>query len=567
VSGTLTVLSAATQTTVSGASATFTPGGTQQVTLNAAVTSATGGTVNEGNVTFTVTGLTPVSVAVNAAGLASTTITLPAGLAVGPYSISASYADTSNANQTANFAPSGATNTLTVAPMATSLTVSPGAQTVSFSNAGTQPITLQATVTSGGAAVGEGSVTFNVGSLPPVLAKVNSAGMATATVTLPSGLAAGQYPITASYADALNGNGLTNFGPASGTASLTVGSAATVTSVNALSTSFSGGPQVVTLRASLTSPTGGTVNEGQVTFSVAGLTATALVTNGSASTTVTLPAGFAAGNYLVQASYADATNGNGVTNFQSSSGNGSLAVAGAATQTAVNGLTAQFSSGPQAMTLSATVSSASGPVNEGAVTFTAAGQTLTAAVHGGVAAAVLTLPANFPAGQSAITASYADPANANGVVNLAPSTAAATLTVVRPTTISITGISLSGGFGSNSETVTARVSSPSGPVNGGVVTFDVGGSAVQAGVSNGVATATVSVPAGGPLGISATFNGGSAFAPSSAGLTAILNFLAEFFPASVSFGADGSQVLTIDFFGIPLVWTYNASGGLVSFRL
>jgi hypothetical protein len=42
-----------------------------------------------------------------------------------------------------------------------------------------------------------------------------------------------------------------------------------------------------------------------VTFSVGGLTATALVSNGSASTTLTLPAAFAAGNYAVQANYTD----------------------------------------------------------------------------------------------------------------------------------------------------------------------------------------------------------------------------------------------------------------------
>jgi hypothetical protein len=567
VAGTLTVNSAATQTAVSSVSATFAPGGTQQVNLSATVTSGTGGTVNEGNVTFTVGGLTPVSAAVNGSGVASTTITLPAGFAAGPYSISASYADTANANKTVNFAPSGGTNTLSVAPITTNLVVSPSTVTVNFNNSGTQPITLKATVSSGGGAVGEGSVTFNVGSLPPVVATVNSAGVAAASVTLPSGLVAGQYPITASYADTLNGNGLTNFGPASGSAGLTVNSATSVTSLNGISTTFSGGPQVLTLKARLTSPTGGTVNEGQVTFSVGGLTANALVMNGSASTTLTLPAGFAAGSYTVQANYTDTTNGNGVVNFQSSSSNGSLAVAAASTQTSVNGASVQFSSGQQGVTLSANVTSSSGPVNEGTVTFTAAGQTLTAAVNGGVAVATLVLPGGFAAGSYAINASYADAANANGIVNLTASTAApATLTVVRSTTIHITGLNLSGGFGSKTETVTAQVTSGGGPVNGGTVTFNVGGSAVQASVSNGTATASVSVSAGSSLGISANF-GGSGFASSSTGLTAILNFLAEFFPATVTFGSDGSEVLTIDFFGIPLVWTYPPGGGSPHFSL
>jgi hypothetical protein len=240
----------------------------------------------------------------------------------------------------------------------------------------------------------------------------------------------------------------------------------------------------------------------------------------------------------------------------------------------------QFSPGPQAVTLSASVTGPGGaPVNEGTVTFNAAGQSLTAAVSGGLATATLNLPAGFAAGQYAINASYADASNANGVVNLTPSTApAATLTVLPPavvtvtppSSITITGVSLSGGFGSVTETVTAHVSSPGGPVNGGLVTFDVGGSAVQAGVSNGTATASVRIPssaAGGAQGILASFGGSSAFGPSSTGLTAILNFLAEFFPAALSFRADGSQVLSIDFFGIPLVFTYSSSGGLIGFSL
>jgi hypothetical protein len=568
VTGVLTINSASTQTTVSSASAPFASSGTQQVALSATVTSANGGTVNEGSVTFTVGTLTPVSVSVNGAGVASTTISLPAGTLAGSYPITASYTDATNLNKTVDFAPSGGANTLAVTPGVTNLVINPSTLTVPYSNASTQLLTLKATVSSGGAAVAEGNVTFNVGSLPPVLATVNSAGIATATVTLPAGLLAGNYPVSASYADVLNSNGLTNFGPTSSSATLTVAAAGSVTSISAISTSFSGGPQVLTLKATLTSPNGGTINEGQVAFSVGGLTATALVLGGSASTTLTLPASFAAGNYVVQANYTDTTNGNGVPNFQSSTGNGSLAVAAVSTQTSVSGATVQFSSGQQGVTLSATVTSSSGPVNEGTVTFTAAGQTLTAAVNGNVATATLVLPGGFAAGSYAINASYADTTNANGVVNLTPSTAApATLTVVRPTTIHITGLTLSGGFGSRTETVTAQVTAAGGPVNGGTVTFNVGGSAVQASVSNGTAQASVNVPAGTSLGISANFDGGSAFGSSSGGLTAILNFLAELFPATVTFNSDGSEVLTIDFFGIPLVYTYNASGGLESFRI
>jgi hypothetical protein len=140
--------------------------------------------------------------------------------------------------------------------------------------------------------------------------------------------------------------------------------------------------------------------------------------------------------------------------------------------------------------------------------------------------------------------------------------------VQQSTTVTITHVSIAPGFGSVSEAVTAQVTSPFGPVNGGVVTFNVVGTQVQAEVVNGTASAQVRVPAsaaGGSQGIGAAFSEvGGAFAASSGSRVALLNFFNEFFPAVVAFNADGSEVLSLDFFGIPLVFTYNADGVLVA---
>ncbi len=68
-------------------------------------------------------------------------------------------------------------------------------------------------------------------------------------------------------------------------------------------------PQVVTLSATVASPTGGTVNAGAVTCTLTNpygpnLTATGNVTGGTATATLLLPADLIAGTYAVSASYA-----------------------------------------------------------------------------------------------------------------------------------------------------------------------------------------------------------------------------------------------------------------------
>ena len=87
--------SASTQTAVGNLSTLFSTAA-QSVTLTATVSSSNGGTVKEGNVTFTLGTLPTVTGSVNAQGVATAPITLPASFAIGTYPLAAHYADTTN---------------------------------------------------------------------------------------------------------------------------------------------------------------------------------------------------------------------------------------------------------------------------------------------------------------------------------------------------------------------------------------------------------------------------------------------------------------------------------------
>jgi hypothetical protein len=431
-------------------SSTFNSTTSQKVTLSATVGSSTDGTINEGNVTFTVTN--PNGVNLTAVGMvtgdtATATLTIPAGFAAGSYSFTAAYADSVNGNGVLNYSASPASNsgTLTVNAAATTTTLTSTALSSTYNSTIAQKVTLSATVDSStGGPVNEGIVTFTVGTLTAT-ANV-SAGKATTTLTIPAGFAAGSYTLNASYADNSNANGVVNYSAKTATNSgtLTVNTAATTTTLTstAVSTYNSTTAQMVSLSATVNSGTGGTVNEGNVTFTLTNpngtnLTATANVTAGKVTTTLTIPAGFVAGSYTLNASYADNSNANGVVNFESSPSamSGKLTVNAAATQATLLTpalIITSSSTTAQTVGLGAVVASGNGgSVNEGSVTFFLGGLRATAHVTGGIAVTVLTLPAGLAAGSYILNASYADSANANGVVNFKPSTASpsGTLTV------------------------------------------------------------------------------------------------------------------------------------------
>jgi ELWxxDGT repeat protein len=302
-----------TTTTVANGSVTAS-GAAQQVAVTATVTSS-GGTVNEGTVTFTLGNLT-VSAPVTS-GTASANLSLPAGFPPGSYSVAASYADTGSSpkfDSSGDMVSTATAGTLTVMPAGTTTTVT---NTSVAANGSAQQVAVTATVTSSDGTVNEGTVTFTLGSLTASAPVIN--GAASTSLSLPAGFPPGNYSVAATYADpASNPKFASSGGPSSSTTpgTLSVTLPSTTTTVANASVTANGAAQQVAVTATVTS-SDGTVNEGTVTFTLGNQTVSAPVVNGSASATLSLPAGSPPGNYSVSASYAD-TGSN--PKFTSSSG-------------------------------------------------------------------------------------------------------------------------------------------------------------------------------------------------------------------------------------------------------
>jgi hypothetical protein len=492
------------------------------LTLSAEVAS-TGATVDEGTMTFLVfdvngneIGQPITGVAVND-GSASTAFTLPAGQSAGFYSVVAVYSGGPDFQGSVSVFPDS--GEIAVQP-ADSTTSASSAKT-SFSEAA-QDVTLKATVTSTVGTVNQGTVTFFVrdsesnliGSQVSGGAVTN--GAASAVYSLPAGTAAGTYTIQAVYSPGTPSNlqGSASSGPSNG--NLTVSAATTTTAASGASTPYSAAAQTVTLTATVTSP-GGAVNEGTVAFTVfnshnvqiGSQQSGGTVANGSASATYTLPAGTAIGSYTIQAAYTDASPGNFQGSTSSGTGNGTLTVNSLATTTTATGGVTPFSEASQTVTLTATVTSTGGTVNEGTVTFAVfnshnvqvGSQLSGGAVASGAASATYTLPAGTAAGSYTVQATYSD---SNGIFQTSTSSGAGngTLAIGQAST-STMAVSTTATFGPAQQiTLTATVTSPVGTVNEGTVSFAVFNSQnVQVGsqlsggtVANGSASATYSLP-------------------------------------------------------------------------
>jgi hypothetical protein len=254
------------------------------------------------------------------------------GTATVATNVTSTTADPDPTNNAASF------TTIVTAP--TTTTVSNASSTYNSTTA--QTATLTAGVTSPGGLVNTGTVTFTVGSLSATVPV--SAGMAITPLTVPAGFAAGSYVLNASYNDGVDFQG------SSGSATFTVNSANSGTSVTDVATFFNGHVQFVTLTAHVTSSNGGTVNEGNVTFTVDGLPSVTTPVNAAGVATVdfALPAGFPAGTYTLSAVYNDVLNVNDTVNFISSAGSGSLIVR-AGNGLVVNGLVEGMNSGLRAV--------------------------------------------------------------------------------------------------------------------------------------------------------------------------------------------------------------------------
>jgi hypothetical protein len=152
---------------------------------------------------------------------------------------------------------------------------------------------------------------------------------------------------------------------------------------------FGPGSQTVTLSATVTAAdaagTSVPVNEGSVTFSVAGQSATALVSNGSARAAVTLPAGLAPGDYALGAAFQDGA----PDSYRNATGTATLSVSPLSTTVTITSVSTSFSGFRQKDVVTARVTDADGnPVPSGQVTLTDGGKSQTVNVSDGTATAV-----------------------------------------------------------------------------------------------------------------------------------------------------------------------------------
>ncbi len=279
-----------------------------------------------------------------------------------------------------------------------------------------QTVTLSATVISADGPVTGGTETFTIlsGSTDvgtPITENVAN-GAASGTYTIPAGTLGGVYTIQAVFSGTS-----TLSGSSDSSHTLTISNVATTTAATSATTTYSGASQLVSLSAGVTSAAG-TVNEGSVTFTILsggnliGSAVIANVSSGSATASYALPAGTSGGTYTIKAVY------DGTADYSSSTDTSqSLTINPAATTLATASASADFSSVEQNVSLSTTVTSTAGTVNEGTETFTillgstVIGSPVTVAVVDGAAGASYGIPGGTSPGTYTIQAVYSGTAN------------------------------------------------------------------------------------------------------------------------------------------------------------
>ncbi len=419
----------ATTTTATNATTVYTLNG-PTVSLTATIIDAlTGQRVTGGKVTFNIDGFSQsVNLSPSDAGVARTKITLPYSAGSGRYTIYASYDDTDSLGL---YKASTGSSVLTIQPANSSLSVTLTNGPITYNSRG-ETIDLQAFVsTTNGGGVLEGNVVLAFNGMSPVTLPVSGSLATTLNLSGASLLQAGTYPniLSAFFTDYTN-----DYAPSDTTTTLTIAAPTTTITPSSVNATYnSTAAQTVTLSAAVGSADGSPVNEGSVTFGVPGTNLKQIVnvSDGTATATLPLPAGFAAGTYSLTANYTDPNNANGVPNYDSSNSANNAATltvhTAAAKVRALNTTAIHSADGTTAPTaaLAANVASANGgTVNEGAVTFTfdnpnGPNPTVKANVSGGVAEATLQLPAGLAAGTYVYTASYTDPNNVNHTPNFA----------------------------------------------------------------------------------------------------------------------------------------------------
>ncbi len=489
-SSTIVTLIVANATTTTASAAPNPAFPLQPLTLSANLASSSA--VPTGSmVSFTINGVNAGTGSTDASGNAS--LPMPAGLALGTYSVVASFAGSPG------FLASSST------PVSLVVNPSPTATTTTFTPANpiaNAPITLSANVT---ATFGTptGSVDFLIDGSVVGSGVLDASG--NATFALSAGLTAGPHNLTANY------TGVASFvASRSGTQAIDVLAVPTATAL-AVSPTSPTANQPFALTAMVTSASG--VPTGTVIFTIDGANVGSASLDASGTATVPI-AGLPTGTYVLVANYS----GTASTFAVSASSPRSLGIAGnSSTTTLVATPNPVFATDPLVLTANV-VGSVSGAIT-GSVTFTVNGANVGAATVDASGNATLTLPAGLNFGSYSLAANYSGDSQFSGSASTSVTLGVSavptrTQLVVTPTPTT---------FG-NAVTFTANVAFAPGTspqragvnpaiLNGTVNFFNGATMLGSAPIVNGNATLTTSVL---PIGVNTV---SAVFVPASADLT------------------------------------------------
>jgi hypothetical protein len=487
---------------------------------------------NDGTVTFIVDGAIVQSGPLNTAGVATFTTN---ALSMGQHSVVAQYSDSSNFN----FGASSDSLTETVLFSSTTTLSSSNTTTVY----GQSVPTFTATITTSNGASPTGTVTFYVNGTSQSVQPVSS-GTATFTPSSNTALAIGADTITAVYSGdvppAPPGAPPQTIASSSSTITQTVLSQTTTTLSSAFSTITYGQAASVQAAVAPVSPGSG-VPDGTVTFTASALSGTvqlssnvSLISGVASFDLSTLPVTLDPNTqqpvaYTITATY----NGDNTTFYASSASSNSVSetVNPASTGTVLTGPTTAVGQN-QTATFTATVSSSTGAVPTGTVSFNVSvnggtPQTIVVSIDGNGQAQLM--KSFSVTGSYAVTAGY-NPLNADFVLSNSNTVSGP---ILRGTTTTLSPLTTVQPGPSNFVTFKATVKGSS-TVPTGTVKFYIDGNLAGSGTvssTTGVATFTYTQPAGsGLLGLGdhailAVYSGNSTYAPSSASGTQGIHYL------------------------------------------
>jgi len=463
------IIFTATTTTALGLTASSAPYGTS-ITMFASINGGAATTAT-GNVIFTDGGTTIATVPVSSSAASYVTATL----AVGTHTIGCSYSGDSNYTGS-----TCTTATLTITQAASSSVLAATSTNIVYGGSDTFTVTVSPAIS--GAPTG--TVTFKDGGITIATVNLVTGTNSSSASFLDTTLAGGSHSITCVY------SGDTNFtGSSCAALVIAVGTAATTTTVPALTSITYGSSAVLT--ANVTSTVAGTPT-GTVTFKDGTTTlGSGTVSGGTASYTAL---GLTGGTHSITAVYS------GDTNYTASTSSASTLTVNKAASSVTDSASPATITFGSSTTLSATVTGVTGGVTPtGTVSFYN-GATLigTGTITAGVASVATT---TLPVGTDSITAVY----NGDGNYTTSTTVTAATVTVNQATsTIGVAANPATITYGA-ATLLTATVTPAAAS---GTVTFKDSGVTIGTGtLSGGIATYNATALAGGTHSITAVYGG------------------------------------------------------------